>query len=89
MPVIRAAESAVQKTLLTFFGVLRADASVAVESGRAAAADVSDMWRPAIDALNPGEAGPAGTCCRHVHRSCRDRTFQMFLFEAEPLLAEH
>lgn len=47
---------------LTCFGVLHADASVAVQAGRTAAADVADVRRPAVDALNAGEAGPAGTC---------------------------
>ena len=51
---------------LTCLGVLRANASVAVEAGWAAAAYIADMRWPAVDALNPGEAGPAGACGRHV-----------------------
>lgn len=49
------------KRYLTCLGVLHADASIAVKAGRAAAADVADMRRPAVDALNPREAGPTGT----------------------------
>lgn len=52
---------------LTCLGVLHAGAPVAVKAGRAPAADVADMWRPAVDALDPGEARPAGTRSRHIH----------------------
>lgn len=60
------------KKNLTCLGVLHADASIAVKAGRAATADVADMGRPAVDALNPRETGPAGTCSRHIH--CRRPT---------------
>lgn len=56
-----------KKKSLTCLGVLHADASVTVKAGRAPAADVADMRRPAVDALDPGEAGPAGTRSRHIH----------------------
>lgn len=51
---------------LTCLGVFHADTSVAVKAGRTAAADVADVRRPAVDALNPGETGPAGARGRHV-----------------------
>lgn len=40
----------------------RADASVSKEARRASATDVARMRWPPVDALDPGEAGPTGTC---------------------------
>ena len=52
-----------QKKSLTFLGVLHADASIAIKTRWAAAADIADMWGPAVDALNSREARSTGTCC--------------------------
>ena len=61
---------------LTCLGVLRTDASVAVKAGWAPAADVAHVRRPAVDALNPGEAGPAGTRSWRVDGRRRTRSWE-------------
>lgn len=60
-------------TGLTCLGVLHADASVAVETRWAAAADVADVRRAAVDALDAGEAGTAGAGRRHGHSRGQSR----------------
>lgn len=52
---------------LTFLGRLHADTPIAIKAGRAAAADIADMRRPAVDALHARKAGPAGTRGRQIH----------------------
>lgn len=56
---------------LTFFGILHAHPSIAVETRRTSGADVPHMRRSAVDTLDPGEAGPAGTRSRHIHSQSR------------------
>ena len=55
-----------QTNTLTCFGVLGADATVAVETGRAAATDEADVGPPAVHTQHPGEAGATGAGRGHV-----------------------
>lgn len=45
-----------------FLGILHADTAVAVKARRAAAANVANVRRPAVDALDTRKTGPAGAC---------------------------
>lgn len=46
-----------------FFGGLHAYPTISIKSRGTTSADVANVRRPTVDALNSREAGPAGTCC--------------------------